>query len=117
MTPFMFNFPVVRKCFQHLLARSADILVCGFTELSSSVPGVFVGNWGLESPRNPQAGKPALHAHLPVAPLPPLLALPKEGEGDHGIHRPVRGWEIGEPEIQSILMDGVGPVGVRPVIR
>src|SRR3989442_460077 len=39
---------------------SADIPVCGFTELSSSVSGVIARNWGLESPQNPQTGMSAL---------------------------------------------------------
>ena len=43
---------------------SADILVCGFTGLSS--PVFQFGNWRLESRQNPQAGKPALRSQRGV---------------------------------------------------
>src|SRR5204863_457707 len=49
----------------------ADILVCGFTGLSSSVSWVRAKYWGLESPQYPQTGMSALRGRaIGAAPFP-----------------------------------------------
>src|SRR5438876_3974071 len=44
--------------------RSADIPVCGFTELSRSVFRVIVWNLRLESPQDPRTGMSALRCSM-----------------------------------------------------
>src|SRR5437016_13721430 len=44
--------------------RSADIPVCGLTELSSSVCMCGERDWGLESPQDPQTGMSALRCSM-----------------------------------------------------
>src|SRR5207245_10878720 len=56
---------ILRPFFGAARARSADIPVCGFTELESSLFGILARNWGLESPQNPQTGMSALRPAKP----------------------------------------------------
>ena len=60
LPPFHPNSEVA-SCTAGASRCSADILVCGFTGLSSPVFPLW--NWRLESRQNPQAGRPALPAH------------------------------------------------------
>src|SRR5579862_7143217 len=55
-------------------------------------------------------------SHLPVAALPTLIALPKEGELQRRNVRPLGGREIGKPKVKRALMRGICRVGVHPIV-